>query len=222
VKKFLKALWKLFRSNLALKIVAVLFAIILWSYVLSNVNPLRDREIQNVPLTYSTENLNSGLAISKDLSNKPATVNIRVEVRQNDLKNLNNQNAQAYIDLSGINSPGSYIRNINAGTKYGDVVEVSPSQVSLRVDYNITRQVPVKVDATGSVPAGYYAYVPEITPNIISISGAETDVQKVVSARCTVNLNGLTEGFSKSSKSSFSMQPARLSIRESFPIRFHR
>ncbi len=198
MKKFLKAFWKIFRSNLVLKIVAVLFAVILWSYVLSVVNPPRERVISDVQITLNTESLMAkNLAISTDLSDIPKTVNIRVKVNQNDVKNLSNQNVQAYIDLSGINEAGTYIRDIKPSTTYGQALKVSPSQVTLHVDKNVTRQVPVKYNPVGSVEAGYYADTPSIT-DIINIQGAMTDVQKVVSARCTVDLNGLTQGFSKS------------------------
>ena len=39
MKKFFNALWGIFRNNLLLKVMAILFAVILWSYVLSETKP---------------------------------------------------------------------------------------------------------------------------------------------------------------------------------------
>lgn len=189
----------MFRSNLALKIVAILFAVILWSYVLSMVNPLRLKEIKDVSVALDMQTLKAGnLAISRDLSDIPDTVSIRVKVKQSEQKFLNNQTAKAYVDLSNISHPGIYHLTISANPGYGELIDVNPAEITLYVDQYVTRQVPVNVVKQGSVPAGYYADEPVINPGVINISGAKTDVQKVVNARCTVNLDGLKEGYSKS------------------------
>lgn len=202
MKKFFKTFWKMCRGNLVLKIVAVLFAIILWSYVLSQTNPTRVKEVEDVPV--AGENMTSlvanDLAISGDLTEILSSVDIRVSISQNDLKNLNNKNVKAYIDFSTISGPGTYPLDIKVNLPYGQLLEVNPSKVTLKVDKNKTRPIPVNVITEGSVPAGYYAFDPIISPGIINIQGAMTYVQQVVSARCTVNLNGLTKGYSKSSE----------------------
>lgn len=202
MKKFLKVLWKMCRSNLVLKIVAVLFAVVLWSYVLSQTNPVRVKDVEDVLV--AGENMASlvakDLAISGDLTEILSSVDIRVSISQNDLKNLNNKNARAYVDFSTISGPGTYPLDIKVDLPYGQLIEVNPSKVTLKVDKNKTRPIPVNVITEGSVPAGYYAYDPAISPGIINIQGAMTYVQKVVSARCIVNLDGLTEGYSKSSE----------------------
>ena len=59
-----------------------------------------------------------------------------------------------------------------AETEYGEAVDVTPSKVTVVVDDYVTRDVPVSVNVTGSVPSGYYASEPEISTSIISVSGA--------------------------------------------------
>ena len=39
-----------FRKNLLLKIVSVLFAVILWSYVMVETNPVREKTVNNVEI----------------------------------------------------------------------------------------------------------------------------------------------------------------------------
>ena len=200
MKKFFHALWGIFRNNLLLKVMAVLFAVILWSYVLSETNPTRTRIVPDVAVRYeNTEELRAkDLAISASLSDVPENVDVRVEVQQNDVKYLNSENVEAYIDLSTIDEPGEYTLKVSAETEYGEPLEVTPSKVTVVVDDYVTRDVPVSVNVTGSVPSGYYASEPEISPGVISVSGARADVETVVSGVCEVNLDGLKEGYTKS------------------------
>lgn len=187
------------KSNLVLKIMAVVFAIILWSYVLAEENPMRQRDITDVSLT-STETAEleaKGLAISGSLSDILDTVDVRIEVEQNDLKYVNNKNIIAEVDLSSITGPGEVELDINADPPYGKVLSVSPKTITVVVDYRKEKNVPVEVIPTGNVANGYHAMTPVISDSVY-IVGASVDVEKVVSAVCYVDLTGLTENYSKS------------------------
>ena len=200
MKKFFSAVWRIIRSNLLLKIMSVLFAIILWSYVLAETNPLRTREIQNVPVryTHADELEAKNLAISGSLSDVLDSVNVRVEVRQSDLRYVNNKNIFAEVNLSTITGTGEHTLSITATSTHGEVLSISPSQVTLNIDDLVTRTIPVTVETIGTVPEGYHAMPPVINPPVISITGARVDVEKIISSVCTIDLNGLTEGYVES------------------------
>lgn len=200
IKKVLTFIWNLIRRNLMLKIMAVLFAVILWSYVLAETNPPRERVINDVPVRYSNTSdlMSKGFDISDSLSDMIDTVNIRVEVRQSELKYVSQDNIRASVDLSTINSRGVHTLRVTAQTTYGRVIDISPATVTLYVDDYVTKQIPVELVESGSVAQGYYADTPVIYPNIISISGPRVDVEKVANAVCIVELDGLTDGYSRS------------------------
>lgn len=200
MKKFFSAFWKMFRSNLVLKIIAVLFAVILWSYVLGETNPVRAAWVNDVPVKW--ENVASlkdkNLAISGNLQDILNTVNVKVQVNQNQYKLVNQQSVHASIDLSTINGTGEQPLKVNWTTDYGAKLEVNPKDITVYVDKYFEKDVPVSVDTAGSVPEGYYADMPKFSPNMVRIGGASTDVNKVVSALYTVGLDGLKESFSRS------------------------
>jgi YbbR domain-containing protein len=200
MKKAFKFVWDLLRSNLLLKIMAVVFAVILWSWVLAETNPTREQELNDIKLRYaSSEVLQSkNLTISGSFADVLNTVDVRVEVSQNDMKRLSRDSVDAYVDLSTINGPGTYNLQIKATPNVGSAVAISPSTVELTVYNDETLQVPVNVNVTGTVADGYYAMTPEISPSVVTISGASVDVDKVASAVCDIDLNGLTAGYNKS------------------------
>lgn len=200
MKTVLKAIWNVLKSNLVMKITAVLFAVILWSYVISETNPDRTRVIPDVPVLWEVSQLNDkNLAISESLSDVLNTCNVKIVVKQSDLNYLDKNSINAYVDLSIINGVGDYELTVNATPNgiTGQVLEVSPSKIKVHVDDYVSKTVPVVVNTIGSVPSGYYANIPEISPTTIEVKGARTDVAKVASAVCNVDLTGLTEGFNK-------------------------
>ncbi len=200
MKRFFSALWRMLKSNWLLKIMSVFFAVILWSYVLAENDPLRTREIEDVPVRYSnSEELSAkDLAILGGFSDILSSVTVKVEANQSEVKYLNNKNVFAYADLSTINGTGEHVINITAESTYGEVLTISPSQITVSIDDLVTRMVPVIVETTGSVADGYYAMQPAVSAEVINITGARADVEKVVKAVCTVNLTGLTSGYKQS------------------------
>jgi YbbR domain-containing protein len=200
VKKVLEFVWRLLRSNLLLKIVSLIFAVILWSYVLTQTNPVREQNFNDIPLRYINQEVLSAknLAISGNLSEVQDLVDVRIEVNQNDIKRLSRASVDAYVDLSVINGPGTYKLTVQAKPNVGQAAETSPGYVELTVYPYKTRQVPVNVNITGSEADGYYAMTPEITPSVVTISGASVDVDRVASAVCDIDLTGLTEGYNMS------------------------
>lgn len=200
MKRALEFVWRVLRSNLLLKIMSLFFALILWSYVLSETNPARERVMPDIKVHYDNiEELKAkGLDISGDLADVLDTVDVRVEVSQNNLKYLTDNSVRAYVDLSTVNGPGEHTLEVRATVERGQELEVSPRYVTLHVSNYETKTVPVNVNVTGSVPSGYYAGTPEITPGVVTISGASVDVDKVASAVCSVDLNGLTDSYNMS------------------------
>ena len=201
MKKALDFIWRVLRSNILLKVMALFFAVILWSYVLSEIDPPRVRWVPDIKVSYGVEELKAkGLDVSGNLVDALDSVDVRVEVNQSNIKYLTPERVRAYIDWSTVNGPGEYTLDVRASVAVdrGQVLEVSPSTVQLHVSSYETRTVPVNVKVTGGVPSGYFAMIPEISPGVVTISGASEDVEKVSSAECSVDLNGLTEGYNMS------------------------
>jgi len=65
--------------------------------------------------------------------------------------------------------------------------------VEVEIDQLVTQTVPVTTSFTGEVPDGYWADMDALTATTrLDISGAKTDVSRVVRAECVVPLDGQT------------------------------
>ena len=194
--KALKFIWGLVKNNLVLKIMAILFAVVLWSYVLAETNPVREKPLDGVPVSYLyADQLDAqDLAISESLSNWVETVDVRVKVNQSYVRSVTSEAVRATVDLSKINGAGEKTLEINVvpTNTYCQIVDYSPKTVTLTVDAKVDRTIPVAFDVTGSVPAGYYVGDPVAEPDSVTLTGASSDIEMVSRAVCTVDIGGLT------------------------------
>lgn len=198
-KSFFKAVLKILRNNLSLKIAAIFLALILWSYVIAETNPPRPLTLDNIPV--KLENIEelkvSGLTISEDITSVIKNVKVNLEVRQKELKLVNAENVTARIDFSKTNEKGEIQYKIIATTKYGTVLNVQPSVVTLTVDDYIKKTIPVKCEVKDGLQS-YYIGQPALSPDVIDIMGARKDVVKASSALCRVDLSKETSSINQS------------------------
>jgi len=195
-----KFLLHLVRNNIALKIIAVVLAVILWSYVMADTNIQRSKTVDSVPLKIENmqELRNKGLTISEDLSRIAENVSVQLSVMQRDLKLVNSGNVTASVDLARINGKGEIDLKLTGTTKYGTILGITPASVKITVDDYVKKTIPVECIKTGVANAAYFVGEPQISPNVLEITGARIDVEKAASAVCTVDQSILTESVNQS------------------------
>ncbi len=195
MKKTLLFLWGLLKNNWVLKAMALLFAVVLWSYVLTDTNPVREDVLANIPVSIkgAAQLEANDLAIARSLSDQleTAKANVRVEFNQSDRKYISDSSVSMSVDLSKITGPGEWELKIEYTSTRCNVVEVSPATVTVYVDEDIDRTLTVDMQTTGTVASGYYATEPTAEPQNITISGARVDVEKASRAVCNVDISGL-------------------------------
>ena len=180
---FLRRLWNWFRHNFGMKIAAVVFAFILWNYVLITTNPLRDKTITNLPIQVTNAALlqERSLALVEDIA---SNVKARVVVRANNdrLSYITEDNVTVTADLSGITQEVEYRLKLSASTQYGSVRRVSPSYIDINVETLVTKIVSITAD-TPAAPDGQWAAGASLYPQTVTISGASSLVSRVDGAQ---------------------------------------
>ena len=186
------------KSKLWMAILSLVVAFGLWLYVITVVSPESEENYYDIPVTYQNDILEErGLMI---ISEKPA-VTLRLKGNRTDLNSLNANNISILVNLAGIQAPGTHM--LDYEIKYPGNIQASeitrlsqtPSQVVLKVENKIKKNVDVVIEYQGKVPDGF---VPDkqgvIMDNpIIEISGPESVISQVSYAKIQVDLNGKTE-----------------------------
>ena len=197
-RDLVKRLKGFFTRNIGLKIVALVFAILLWAYVLVALNPVRSKSISDVPITMEgyTDLLSRNLIlVNSDLGLADVEVNATI-TNHADL-DASRINCRAY--LGTISSAGTYRLplSVTVQSNLGTVASVDPRTVTVEVDNLVVKTVPVKLELTGSLPEGY-EIIGESVVSTITIEGAARYVEPTVRAVATVDLSDRTENVEES------------------------
>ena len=179
-----------FTKNLALKIVSLLFAMLIWGYVMVEVNPKRVKTITDVPISFSGESSlhDRGLAVRGDRDDILRNVTVRVKVQLTDYTGLDASDISASVSLRPVNKADTYKLKIDATSSLGTVENVSPSEITIEVDELATMLVPIDVEYSGELPEGYWKSEPTLASQSIKVSGPRDDVSTISKAICTIDL----------------------------------
>lgn len=184
-------------KNLMAKILSVVIAILLWSYVMSIENPQETRIYRNVKVNYlNTDSIeNRGLTVS---NLQEVYVNIRVRGNKKDLDKLYVESIVANADLEGY-SYGENRIPITARLKTNrdstEIVSISPSDVLVNIDKIIQKDIPLKTVTYGNPKENFV--VGEITSTVskIKIEGPLNQVNKVQYMETNIDITDKDSSF---------------------------
>lgn len=191
LKRFAKAFWASLSHNLGLKLLSLLLAVLLWSYVVSS-NPsiTRTKDINGLTAYLSNESvLNSNrLALASDPSEALENVSVRLEVPQSSYALADAENVQVSVDLSSVRAAGTQEVALRATTTYGRVVTILPETVTLEFEAYDSRSVPLNASITGETMDTMWYNVSRLNPEELVISGPSSVVQTIASAYVYVDV----------------------------------
>jgi YbbR domain-containing protein len=179
---------RLLTANLEWKAVSLLVALGLWYFV------VREPELvasQSVPIFY--KDLTKDLEIGSEV---PDRVHLEIRGPAGKLSPANLADAAVLLDLSSVDVPGERTftistpsLNLPRGVAF---LRAVPSQLRLRFDRILSKEVPVQVRVGTPPPTGYRILTETVTPARLRIAGAENRVRQVESAQTDpIDLSGV-------------------------------
>lgn len=159
---------KFFKSDLILKAISLVFAIILWFFVVAE----QKAEIStSIPIELI--NLPQDIIVSSEL---PSQIDIRVYGPRSRLRELSTKNLSYTIDMK-TTLPGQSTYHITpdaltipSGLK---ITRIHPSELKLNIQRIITKNVNIKPKLIGEIEKGFKIESYSIEPQAIKISGPE-------------------------------------------------
>lgn len=169
------------KQRVIVQVVCVLLSIILWVYVTNIENPLKTIELNkvNVQLLNSDILAESGQILAP---NQDITVSLKLEGSIQDIYKVSAADFSAVIDLQ------PYALKIGENTIPVTIID-SPSNITIKnlsgltativVEELTEKEVPVISDIDVTVKNSYYASAAETDPEIITVSGPKSLVDRV-------------------------------------------
>ena len=159
------------KENLIARVVCLLVACGLWVYVMTDQNPIVER---NVEVRLQQMNLPNNMMVF----NAPNKVMVKVRgTRTKVSDNLENR-IIASLNLKSV-TEGQQTLPVKVSFASGDVVQVIPSEVSVYVDTVSEKKVPVITRIVGAVSNDLTIGQSKITPAEVTLRGATHRIDKV-------------------------------------------
>lgn len=201
-KKERRKFASLITNNFWMKVISLVFAILIWSYVINQTNPARSAVFSdlNLSVNYEYSLQNSGLVLQNDITRLPK-IRVSMDIPYKEYRNVKASNITVYIDLSKITSTGTYELPVYASCSNSEAVitSISPSTVNVVVDNLATAEIPIIPSYFGSLPSDLYMQSEAvISPNVLEISGPANYISKIAAARVDIDLSTMTDGYSAS------------------------
>ena len=188
------------RNKLSALLLSFMIALGLWMYVRTYVNTDYEQTFYNIPVALEGESI---LATERQLmllSGDEFEVNIKVHGSRQDVSKINSGNIQLVADLSKVNEPGEHLLTYSIIFP-GDVptgavsAEKNPDRVRVVVAKKKTKEIPVKVNYLGDVPADYIKDIAALSLDYeyVEITGPEEVVDRIDHAAVTIDCTDRTE-----------------------------
>lgn len=193
--RFLGGLKTFFTTNIVIKLVAFVFALLLWGLVLVYQKPVREKVVTDVKIALEgNSDLQSRNLVVVDSDLGTADITVSSEITNH--LSLNADRLTCSASLSTINEPGEYTLYLDANVLggLGTVSSISPATVTITVDSLISKPVAVRLSTVGEIPDGYVLTGTSV-PQSITVEGAAQYISPISYAVAYVDVSGLTSSY---------------------------
>lgn len=184
-------------NNTAPKLASLLFAVLLWVYVMDIEDPETVRTFKDVPvkLMHVEELQDSGLVL---IDNQEHTIDVKIEGRRSDVLSAKKGEIELSADLIGF-SKGTNSVPVESNISADNVKITSLSKPDIKVDLDRVVKIPksVEIMITGELPSGYEPGALVANPQEILVEGPESVVNTVARLVGEVEIEGQTSDLFK-------------------------
>lgn len=183
--------------NIGLKILSLLIAIIVWIVIVNVDDPVISKDFEDIPVT--TINESAIKTINKVFTIVEGDkVTINVKGKRSLVEDIKESDLSAIADLSLL-SPMNVADIVPYVSKYQDdlVLSLGNTNNKLKVSLEplVTRDCQIYFNEEGEVAQNYYIGERTASPNMISVSGAESVVSSIDRVVVDVDVSGRMSSF---------------------------
>lgn len=188
---------KILTNNLGLKILSVFAAIVIWLVIVNIDDPVIKKSFSGIQVEVINENAISDMNKTYEVLDGSDIVTATVTAKRSVIENMSRDYIKATADLKQLSFMNTVPIEFKS-SRYADQIESITSRTSniqVEIENKLTKQIRVNVDTTGEVQDGYV--IGKITPNVnvISVTGPESVINDITSAKILIDINGMNANF---------------------------
>lgn len=183
-------------NNFALKLLAAIMAFSVW-FIINNIDdPVNSKVFRNIQVEIQNEETLASLdKVYEVLSG--GTVNVTASAKESVLRKLTATDIVAVADLSNLSLTNAVSIKLTC-PKYENVTLRSDvDMLRITLEDEATEQFKVDVNTIGMLPEGYALGEVKVRPNLIKVSGAQSQIERISEVRVEVDVSNVTEDFTK-------------------------
>ena len=196
-----KRLFSIVTNNIALKILAIIIAVIVWWIVMNIDDPLEKKTLSGIVVELRNTDTLTGKGYIYNVESG-GVITITVRAPQSICKDLKSSDFVAYADLSELN-PLTDSANIEIECVKSDLktkvldITAKTKVVKLSIDNKETADIPVIIELYGSPATDYVIGEYYASQTKIQVTGAATKVETISKAVVSYNVSDLTSSVSE-------------------------
>ena len=177
---------KFFMKFLDIRVLSLIFAILIWYYVIGVQGPIITR-VFKVPIT--PINLESGVFIV----NSPGSINVTAEASSKVILGIKGEDFTALVNLAGKEEGEFYAPvDVKPPTSSIKIKAVSPEKVKIGLEKITTRKLPIVVKFKGKPAENFVPSSPIVTPDSVVLTGPLSKLEQIESAIVEIDLTGIS------------------------------
>lgn len=182
---------KRMESDLLLKIISVVFAFLLWMFVINTDNPVIKKTFSDVPVDMLNEQVLDDLNQTYKIESGD-TVSFTVKGKKDVVDRLTKSDFRATADVSSMSDVHAIQIEVEA-LRYKSQLDIDTGGATVKVVLEDVKsdQIPVNVVVKGTPASGYTVSTQTATPNLISVSGPKSVVSRIKQIVVKVDVSGL-------------------------------
>ena len=182
------------KNDLKLKILSIIVAIFMWTFVINTTNPTVNKSYRNIPVVIRNQD---------DLEKKGYTIigkdesyatSVKLKGSREKLLSLRSENIYASVDISDLKE-GVQSLDIEVDTPSGvSVDEIEPGEINLNIQKVIEKTMPVNLIFSEEIKDGRIVEVNELSPKEVTVKGPASIINKIDRAELRIDDINLLDG----------------------------
>lgn len=184
-------------NNFTLKLLSVVCAFILWIVVMNISDYTVTVKFDDIPVEQLNGDILDEYEQVYDVA-KGDTVDIIVRGRRSIVSKLTVSSFTATADLSNLsitNTTQIFVSPKDKSIEDEITITCIDNMMTLNLEDKVTDQFPIKINTTGTPKEGFAVAETSATPNIITIEGPKSKVDKITEVIVSVDVNGKGSSF---------------------------
>lgn len=182
------------KNNKINAVIAFVAAVVLWLYVVGQVDPTTTGRITGVPVVFAGEEVlaENELAL---VDPGDVTVDLTIKGDRSDVRKLvaNSDRISVVADVSGL-TKGTHEVTLDITVPNAvELQKASIDEITVEIDDLVTKDIAVEVSYDGAFEVSQEAGNVKIDPESIAVTGAASTVQSIDHLSATVGVDELTE-----------------------------